>query len=91
MDTLYTQIKNDPILCRETAKRLLLADKPTVAEQNLGIKCLTRAAKLKDPEAMWLLGQQFLTHKLKPFQGDAEQVGNALIRQAGAAGFVPQE
>lgn len=58
MKELYETVKDDPARCREEAKRLFLPENP-VTQQNQGIRFLTRAVKLRDPEAMYLMGSLF--------------------------------
>lgn len=90
MKELYESIKDDPARCREAAKRLFLPDNP-VEQQNQGIRFLTRAVKLHDPEAMYIMGSLFLEHRLRPLQGDSEEMGRQLIDEALSEGYDPNE
>ena len=90
MKELYETIKNDPVQCREEAKRLFLPENP-VAQQNQGIRFLTWAVKLHDPEAMYIMGSLFLEHRLRPLQGDPEEMGRQLIDEALSKGYDPNE
>lgn len=90
MKELYESIKDDPARCREEAKCLFLPDNP-VAQQNQGIRFLTRAVKLHDPEAMYIMGSLFLEHRLRPLQGDPEEMGRQLIDEALSKGYDPNE
>ena len=87
LEKLYQDIKEDPVQCREASKRLFLPENP-VPLQNMGIRFLTRAVKLQDPEAMYTMGTYFLNGKLRPLQGDPEERGRMLIRQAQELGFI---
>lgn len=91
MDTFYQQIKDDPEKCCREAMRLLNQQKATVAQQNQGIRYLTRAVKLHHPEAMYRMGQLFLARRLKPLQGEAEELGQKLMTEAVRLGYTPEE
>ena len=89
MEDRYEHLKDDPVVCREEAKKLLFAAAPTTQEQNLGIKLLTRAVKLQDPEAMYVMGKMFAEHRLKPLQGGYLENGIRLMQQSAALGYGP--
>lgn len=89
MEDRYELLKDDPVVCREEAKKLLNGPAPTTQEQNLGIKLLMRAVKLQDPEAMYVMGKMFVEHRLKPLQGGYLENGIRLIRQSSDLGYGP--
>ena len=87
LEKLYQNIKADPVQCREAAKRLFVPENPVLL-QNMGIRFLTRAVKLRDPEAMYIMGTCFLNGTLRPLQGKPEERGRTLIRRAQELGFL---
>lgn len=89
MEELYEKLKDDAVACREEAKRLLFSTNPTVEEENMGIKLLTRAVKLQDPEAMYVMGKQFLERRMKPLQGGYLENAIRLIGKSADLGYGP--
>ena len=60
MSEIYDKIMGNPEACREEGKRLLRESSSTIEAKKDGLALLLRASKLKDPEAMFLVGRLML-------------------------------
>ena len=83
----YRAIWNNPSACCEEGKLLFFAPDLSAEERSVGFKLIERAARLGDPEAMFLLGRFLIEGRLTVRGGDSFDAGMAWVCRAANGGY----